>query len=352
MGGHRHPSPRGCVEIRKSHRSRASTSSRSTTTQSGLAIDVSRDRSRIAISTSSHDERRGTRCSLSSWHVHSGCHERQRRAAGHDRADHRHPVRPIGPVGERLIRVASVLGNQFHEVILGALLTLSIGYRCRRSPGSRSGFWRNRTTARFAMRSTMRCLATQRIRATVPPAKQLHRLAARSSKSGPRHCGGGVVVGAALLRRTCARTGLAYSLTAAEIAETQNATAEAAAALERAIGVRSLLPSVDASARSTVAEQLGDLYYVLGTGHQADRCTTSRGVEPDPLIDVSLMRDSGRRKRGGARASDPLAARADRQVPATTTNPSWLAALGSVALAEAAVRARQAVAKPASRSPA
>ncbi len=253
----------------------------------------------------------------------------------------------LDPSARRLIRVASVLGNQFHEVILGALLNAvdrdtDVGEALAAAadsgaiaprPGSRWGFNHAlyRDTAYQGLPFTRR--------------KQLHRLAAEIIEE--RAPDTAAVASLLSLHYSAARAheqAWQYSLTAAEIAETQNATAEAAAALERAMASARYCRSVDASARSTVAEQLGDLYYVLGKVDQADRMyRLARRWNLDPLIDVSLMRKLGavEERRGSSVRAIRWLRRADKQVPATTTDPSWLAARANVALAEAAVRARQ-----------
>ena len=113
-----------------------------------------------------------------------------------------------------------------------------------------------------------------------------------------------------------------HSLVAAEIAEGQNATSEAATALERAVAAGRFCRSVGPQERARVAEQLGDLYYVLGKVDDAEqRYRSARRWNSDPQTDVALMRKLGMVQE--RRGSSTRVARAN------------------VALAEAAVRARQ-----------
>jgi len=74
----------------------------------------------------------------------------------------------------------------------------------------------------------------------------------------------------------------------------QNATSEAAAALERALASGRYCRSVDAEARARVAEQLGDLYYVLGRFEEAEqRFAIARRSGRDGADAARLMRKIG-----------------------------------------------------------
>ena len=253
----------------------------------------------------------------------------------------------LDPTARRLIRVASVLGNVFHEVIVGAMLAeldhgadlegalteaVSSGALTRR-PGSRWAFNHAlyRDTAYqglpFNRRKHLHRLAAETIEdravdtAAAAPVLSLHYSAAHAHEQAWH-----------------------YSLQAAEAADAQNATAEAAVAFERALESGRYCRSVDREARSRVAEQLADHYYVLGRFDDADRLyRQARGGNTDKLRDVDLMRKLGtvQERRGTSESAVRWLRRAARSVPAGESSERWLIASANVALAEASVRARQ-----------
>jgi len=253
----------------------------------------------------------------------------------------------LDPSARRLIRVASVLGNLFHEAIISALLgavdrNADVGAALAAAEaagaitpraGSRWGFIHAlyRDTAYeglpFRQRQHLHRLAAEIIEQRAPDRQavasllSLHYSAARAHEPAWR-----------------------YSLAAAEIAEQQNATAEAATALERAIAAGRFCRSVDAPARARAAEHLGDLYYVLGKVEPAERLFQSaRRLNADQGADVALMRKLAvvQERRGSSTRAIRWLRRAARIIPTDTVEPEWLAARANVALAEAAIRARQ-----------
>ncbi len=158
----------------------------------------------------------------------------------------------LDPAARRLIRVASVLGNLFHEVIVSSLLsavdrTADVGAALAAAeaagaitprPGSRWGFIHAlyRDTAYEGLPFKQR--------------QQLHRLAAEIIEE--RAADSQAVASLLSLHYSAARAhepAWRYSLVAAEAAEAQNATSEAAIALERALASGRYCRSVAADAR-------------------------------------------------------------------------------------------------------
>jgi class 3 adenylate cyclase/tetratricopeptide (TPR) repeat protein len=253
----------------------------------------------------------------------------------------------LDPSARRLIRVASVLGNVFHEVIVGAMLAeldhdadvdgalaeaMSSGAITRR-PGSRWAFNHAlyRDTAYqglpFNRRKHLHRLAAQTIEdravdtSAAAPVLSLHYSVARAHEQAWR-----------------------YSLQAAEAAEEQNATAEAAVALARALESGRYCRTVDRAARSRVAEQLADHYYLLGRFGDADQLyRKARLGNTDELRDVDLMRKLGtvQERRGTSQSAVRWLRRAARSIPPNESSEEWMIAAANVALAEASVRARQ-----------
>ncbi len=203
----------------------------------------------------------------------------------------------LEPSARRLIRVASVLGNQFHEVIVTALFsavdrTADVGAAL--ASAQESGAIAPRAGSRWGFNHALyRDTAYEGLPFT--QRKQLHRLAAGIIEE--RAADTTAVASLLSLHYSAARAheqAWRYSLLAAEAAEAQNAMSEAAIALERATRAGRYCRSVSADERGRVAEQLGDLYYVLGRFEEAARLYgTARRASDDPVVDVTLMRKLG-----------------------------------------------------------
>lgn len=252
----------------------------------------------------------------------------------------------LDPSARRLIRVASVLGNLFHEVIVSALLSAvdrnadvaaalsaaeAAGAITPR-PGSRWGFIHAlyRDTAYEGLPFRQR--------------QQLHRLAAEIIED--RAADSQAVASLLSLHYSAARAhepAWRYSLLAAEAAEAQNATSEAATALERALASGRYCRDVGAEARARVAEQLGDLYYVLGRFEDADVLYQRAGRT---LAESARVRIARKRAANFERLGHPDRAirwyrRALNQVPDGPIPATWRTERAQAALGEAAVRSRQ-----------
>jgi tetratricopeptide (TPR) repeat protein len=253
----------------------------------------------------------------------------------------------LDPSARRLIRVASVLGNQFHEAIVGALLSavdhkadvaaalaaaMEAGAIAPR-PGSRWSFNHAlyRDTAYeglpFRQRQQLHLLAAEIIEEraadtnAVAPLLSLHYSAAREHEQAWR-----------------------YSLKAAEIAESQNATAEAATALARAVAAGRYSRTVTAQERAGIAEHLGDRYYTLGSFKDAEASFRSaRRHTQSPIDEARLMRKIGsvRERQGAPSSAINWYRRSMASVPPATDDPLWLSERAVVALAEAGIRSRQ-----------
>lgn len=252
----------------------------------------------------------------------------------------------LDPAARLLIRVASVLGNQFHEAIVGALLSavdrkadvaaalaaaMESGAIAPR-PGSRWGFNHAlyRDTAYeglpFRQRQQLHRLAAEIIEeraadtAAVAPLLSLHYSAARAHERAWR-----------------------YSLAAADIAESQNATAEAAASLERAVASGRYV-GITPEVRAATWMRLGDLYYQVGKFDDAARSyRTARRATSEQVRNVELMRKLAtlQERRGSSAQALRWLRRASTAIPSDVDDPIWLSARANVALAEAAIRARQ-----------
>ena len=251
----------------------------------------------------------------------------------------------LDPSARRLIRVASVLGNQFHEVIVTGMLSavdreLDVGAALESAAasgaiaprsGSRWGFnhalYRDTAYQGLPFRQRQRLhrqaaevLETQaRDSAAIAPLLSLHYSAAREHEPAWR-----------------------YSLEASRIAESQNATSEAAIALERALEAGRYCRSVGRQDRADVAEQLGDYYYVLGRFEDAERRYASARRSTAAEQRVRLVRKLGV---VAERRNEPQRAlrwfhRAAGMIQPDTTRRADLAERSQVRLAEAGVLSR------------
>ncbi len=253
----------------------------------------------------------------------------------------------LDPSARRLIRVASVLGNLFHEVIVSALFsavdrTADVGAAL--ASAEAAGAITPRAGSRWGFNHALyRDTAYEGL--PFRQRQQLHRLAAEIIEE--RAADSQAVASLLSLHYSAARAHeptWRYSLAAAEIAEQQNATAEAAAALERAIAAGRYCRSVEAPARARTIEHLGDLYYVLGKVERAERLFRSaRRLNVDQRADVALMRKLAmvQERRGSSIRAIRWLRRAAQIIPIDTVDPEWLAARANVVLAEAVIRARQ-----------
>ncbi len=253
----------------------------------------------------------------------------------------------LDPSARRLIRVASVLGNVFHEEIVSAMLSdgdseadideafesATAAGAITRRPGSQWAFNHAlyRDTAYqglpFNRRRQLHRMAADTIEqqaadtAAVAPVLSLHYSEARAHEQAWR-----------------------YSLQAADVATAQHATAEAATALERALRAGRYFRGIEQVVRSATIERLADLYYVLGRFDDAERlyrqARLSNGAD---LRDVDLMRKLGtvQERRGQSANAIRWLHRAAKSAASGPKTEDWLMATAHVALAEAAIRARQ-----------
>lgn len=253
----------------------------------------------------------------------------------------------LDPSARRLIRVASVLGNQFHEVIVSAMLTemysdadidaaftsATAAGAITRRPGLRWAFNHAlyRDTAYqglpFNRRLHLHRLAAETIEqraadtAAVAPVLSLHYSAARDHKKAWK-----------------------YSIDAGVIAVAQNATSEAATAYERALASGRYCSSVDATERAVVAERLGDLYYLLGMFDEA--ASTYRRARRGFDEIESQARSMRKLANVFERQGTPSRAirwyrRAASSVSHGHGSTAWGIERAQAALGEAAVRSRQ-----------
>lgn len=253
----------------------------------------------------------------------------------------------LKPAERRLVRVASVLGNQFDETVVASMLhdddadtdvdealagaELS-GAVARRSAGTwtfNHALYRDTAYEGlpFARRRRLHHQAATIIEdraldaAVVAPLLSLHYAAARMYEQAWR-----------------------YSLLAGSAAKDQHATSEAAAAYERALAAGRHCRHLAPADRSAIADQLGDLYYDLGRFDDAARVyRLARRTTADPVMVAGLIRKIGSvcERQGQPDRAIAWYARAARAVPAGTDAKEWLLVRAEIALAEAGLRARQ-----------
>ena len=253
----------------------------------------------------------------------------------------------LDPSARKLIRVASVLGNQFHEAIVGALLsavdrTADVGSAL--DAAMESGAIAPRAGSRWGFNHALyRDTAYQGL--PFRQRKQLHRLAAEVIEE--RAPDTTAVASLLSLHYSAARAheeAWRYSRVAARIAQDQNATSEAASALLRAHQSGPYCRGVNRVDRVTVAEELGDLYYVLGNFDDAERSYRSaRRSNREAIVDARLMRKMGsvRERQGRPQEAIRWLQRASERIPSRTRTHSWLVERAHILLAEAGIRARE-----------
>ncbi len=253
----------------------------------------------------------------------------------------------LEPSARRLIRVASVLGNQFHEVIITALFSAvdrSADVGAALESAQESGAIAPRAGSRWGFNHALyRDTAYEGLPFT--QRKQLHRMAAEIIEE--RAADTTAVASLLSLHYSAARSheqAWRYSRVAADIALGQDATSEAAVALLRANESARYCRHVGPADRAAVAEQLGDLYYVLGRFDDAERSFRSaRRNNVEAIIDVRLMRKTGsvRERQGRPHEAIRWLQRASERVPTGARSHSWLAERANILLAEAGIRARE-----------
>lgn len=251
----------------------------------------------------------------------------------------------LEPNTRRLVRVASVLGNEFDDDVVTAMMAADgspivasdvLGV----AVSSGAVAFRAGTTWAFN-HALYRDAAYEGL--PFARRRQLHRLAATIIEE--RTADPASVAPLLSLHYSAARLhdrAWQFSLLAATTAVAQRATAEAADAYERALASGRHAVGVSVADRNQVAEALGDLYFELGRFDPADRVYQRvRRAVTDPVDGVRLLRKLGNVAERQGRPD--LALRRFRaaaaEVPVGARDPRWAAARADVALAEAGVRA-------------
>ena len=252
----------------------------------------------------------------------------------------------LDPAARRLIRVASVLGNLFHEVIVSALFSAvdrTADVSAALAAAEAAGAITPRAGSRWGFSHALyRDTAYEGL--PFRQRQQFHRLAAEIIEE--RAADGQAVASLLSLHYSAARVherAWKYSLIAADAAEAQNATAEAAAAMERALSSGRYCRTVTRSQRARVAEQLGDHEYTLARFDGADaRYRLARRIGDDAIADVGLMRKIGlvRERQGRPSAAISWFRRAGQTIPSDATT-EWASTRAELALAEAGLRSRR-----------
>ena len=253
----------------------------------------------------------------------------------------------LAPAVRRLVRVASVLGNQFDaDVVVSMAEADGAGFDAVEAlaSASDSGTVARRSGTTWTFNHALyRDTAYEGL--PFNRRRRLHRLAATiiEARAGER------ASVAPLLSLHYTEAGAheqawRYSLIAGSAAVAQNANTEAAVAFERALRSGRYCASVDAPERSRIARQLGDLYYELGRFDDAERVyRLARRTNNDLVADVGLIRRIGSvyERQGRPDRAIRWYARAERAIPARVRNHAWTAARADVRLAEAGIRARR-----------
>jgi tetratricopeptide (TPR) repeat protein len=253
----------------------------------------------------------------------------------------------LAPEARRLVRVASVLGNQFDASIVGSIIEAE-GYSGdvdeALAAASAAGAMALRSGTTWAFNHALyRDTAYEGLPFT--RRRHLHRLAAEIIEQ--RASDTTSVAPLLSLHYAAARAhdqAWRYSLLAGAAAIAQHASSEAAAAFERALTAGRYCRQVGADDRARVAGQLGDLYYEIGRFDDATRVLTfARRVNTDPVTEVGLIRRIGSvcERQGRPDRAIQWYARAARGVPATAHDAAWSLARAEVTLAEAGIRSRR-----------
>lgn len=249
------------------------------------------------------------------------------------------------PEARRLVRVASVVGVGFDPGLVGEVAGSlgSVGDPQRAlAAAAGDGIVRRLPAGTWAFNHGLyRDAAYNGL--PFGRRRELHRLVAEAIEA--RATDAGTV--APLLSLHYAAAGVhhqawQHSLRAAAVALGQQATTEAAAALERALRAgRHVATAVE---RAEVAERLGDLYYDLARFADARVAyAQARRLGGDGFGDVRLVRKTGAvlERQGRPDLALRWYSRAARQVPVEAADAGWAVARAEIALAEAGIRARR-----------
>jgi class 3 adenylate cyclase/tetratricopeptide (TPR) repeat protein len=252
----------------------------------------------------------------------------------------------LSPAARRLVRVASVLGNQFDENIVDQMMAADesdiVTAEALAAAAASGAVMRRANTTWTFNHALYRDTAYEGL--PFARRRHLHHLAARILEERTADTSSA----APLLSLHYAAARLhekawQFSLVAARAARAQRANAEAAAALERALSAGRYCRSVLTIERRDVAEQLGDLHYELGRFDDARRVfALARRTNDDPIVEVRLLRKVGSVNERQGRPDRALQwySRARRTIPESISEAAWSAARADVVLAEAGIRAR------------
>lgn len=254
----------------------------------------------------------------------------------------------LTPSARRLVRVASVLGNQFDEAVIGSMMAAAgaeVGAADALASAAEAGTVTRRSGTTWAFNHALyRDTAYEGL--PFSRRRHLHRLAARIIEA--RSVDPAAAAPLLSLHHAAARShelAWHYSLIAGEAAEAQHATGDAAIAYARALDSGRYCAGVTSRERARVAERLGDLSFELGRFEQsAQAYRQARRANVDPVIDVDLVRKLGSvsERQGRPDRAIQWYRRASRAIPETARSRSWSLARANVNLAEAGIRARRA----------
>ena len=254
----------------------------------------------------------------------------------------------LTPTARRLVRVASVLGNQFDEAVLESMMAADgaeVGAADALASAADAGTVTHRSGTTWAFNHALyRDTAYEGLPYT--RRRHLHRLAAGIIEE--RSVDPAAAAPLLSLHHAAARSherAWYYSLIAGEAAEAQHATSDAAIAYARALASGRYCVGVTSQERARIAERLGDLSYELGRfEHSARAYRLARRVNVDPIVDVGLVRKLGSvcERQGRPDRAIQWYRRASRAIPESARSRSWSLARADVNLAEAGIRARRA----------
>lgn len=252
----------------------------------------------------------------------------------------------LPPGARRLVRIASVLGNQFDRTTVASMAAASaesIELDAALDVAAKAGIVTERTPGMWEFQHS---LYRDTAYGGLPFSRRrsLHRRAAlaieqRAANTDP-------MAPLLSLHYFEARVHLQawhYSVVAARQAEAQQATIEAAAAYERALTAGRRSQRVPAAERARIAERLGDLLYELGRFDDAEHAYRgARRHNTDSFGDVRLVRKLGAvfERTGNPERAIAWYRRSARSIPGGD-GPTWALARAEAALAEAGIRSRQ-----------
>ncbi len=253
----------------------------------------------------------------------------------------------LTPEARRLVRIASVLGNQFDEAVVTSMAQADeadFDTASAISAAAEDGTVSPRSSGKWAFNHALyRDTAYEGL--PFSQRRHLHRLAATIiEERSTNPAAAAPLLSLHFSEARAHEQAWRYSLMAGVAASAQAATAEAVVAYERALQAARHLTSITAVERVRVGELLGDLYYELGRFDDAARVFgQARRSNSVPVTEVRLIRKIGSvaERQGRPDRAIRWYSRAAQAIPTGSSDRAWSSARADVRLAEAGIRARR-----------